>query len=132
MFLLSFNHSRGKLSKNYAIKLVEKVKPLLARTTILNGDYKLVIQKYDFSTTFFYFDPPYVSKFKLYKHNDIDYKEMKTILDGIKGYWALSINDTPYFRTLFKGYHFTKIPTRYIISKTDNHSGFDLLIRNFS
>jgi DNA adenine methylase len=128
----SYSKHRGKpKSFSSIMSNIEKAKTLLARTTILNSDYKDVVQKYDSPTAFFYFDPPYLSDFKAYENSDIDYEELKNVLDNIKGYWALSINDLPYFHKLFKGYHFTKIPTRYIISGTQKHSGFDLLIRNY-
>jgi DNA adenine methylase len=76
----------------------------LKNVIIENTNYINIIKKYDSKYSFFYLDPPYQNSKNLYKHDTINYEELKNILDNIKGLFMLSINDSKYIRNLFKGY----------------------------
>lgn len=93
-------HSPNPYSK---LKLIDEYQERMSNTKILNQSYEKLF-KYDSPETFFYLDPPYESSEGLYKDPIIDYEEMRSLLDKIKGKFLLSINDSPYIRSVFKGY----------------------------
>jgi len=84
---------------------------------ILNQDYSSVIKKYDSPKTFFYLDPPYehstgkegVSDYKDFVSPDDVYKS----LQGLKGKFMLSYNDSANIRKIFSKYNIRKIKTKY-------------------
>ena len=86
------------------LKKIDQYQERMAHTKILNQSYEKVIKKYDSPTTFFYLDPPYESSEGLYDEFAIDYETMRNLLDKVKGYWLLSINDSPTIRKIFAGY----------------------------
>jgi DNA adenine methylase len=81
---------------------------------IYNKSYEVMLKKFDSPSTFFYLDPPYEDSEKLYTEGVIDYEEMRSLLDKVKGKWLLTINDSPEIRRIFKGYYYKSIkePTR--------------------
>lgn len=83
---------------------VDKYKEKLKNTTILNQDYKAVINRYDNAGAFFYFDPPYENSDDLYKYDTFNYPEMAEKLKKLKGKFLLSVNDSSAIRNLFKGF----------------------------
>ncbi len=74
--------------------------------TIENLDFREIIPKYDTDETFFYLDPPYLTggfyKYK-YKFTEQDFKDLKDILDNVKGKWLLneSQRDFDFIKSLF-------------------------------
>lgn len=91
----------------------EKIGNKLKNATIKNTSFEKLIPKYDSPTTFFYLDPPYESL------TQTDYKDYVTpeavfnALQGIKGKFMLSYNDSPKIRNIFKKYNIKKIETEY-------------------
>jgi DNA adenine methylase len=85
----------------------------LKNATITNTSFEKLIPKYDSSTTFFYLDPPYENP------KQSDYKDYVTpemvfnSLQGIKGKFMLSYNDSPNIRKIFEKYNIKKIATKY-------------------
>lgn len=105
-------------------------KSLLKHATITNKDYKLILQKYDSPTTFFYLDPPYENTDKSFYHDTyMNYEEMRDILLQLNGYFLMSINDSPYIRKVFKDFKIKKISvlTRW----NDKKKRKELLIMNY-
>ena len=112
--ILKFNNTclssgHGKIYKTTSplikIQDISQYKERLKHTTILNWNYQTVIKKYDTPRTLFYLDPPYEgSTSGNYEHYDIDYTELENILSNLKGYFILSINDSPNIRKIFKAY----------------------------
>lgn len=136
-FNKSYNHK--DVSRVLFFKKLPKIKELLKHTTVLNEDYKTVIQKYDSINTLFYLDPPYKIDVKgLYEHENMNYEELSHILKKLKGMFILSINDDEEIRRLFKGFNITVVKTRYSAPKKDegwefnNRQVEELVIRNFS
>jgi len=85
-------------------------KELLKHATITQKDYKIILHKYDSPTTFFYLDPPYENSNTAFYHDvSINYEEMRDILSRLKGYFLLSINDSPYIRKVFREFLIKKI-----------------------
>lgn len=122
-----------------ASKKHEEYAQRLRKTTILNGDFKSIIKKYDTKDTVFYLDPPYAVPTKdHYRFGTLTPEEVKKTVDGIKGKFVLSYNDSPQIRKMFCGrgtnkYRCKTIKTNYKINKLDNNNRptNELLIKNF-
>lgn len=79
------------------------------------------IDRYDSPQTLFYLDPPYWGGEMDYGKGMFDRSEFRKIarrLEGIKGTWLLSINDTPQIRELFEGFHLEPLHVSYSIART--------------
>lgn len=130
----------GPSNPHAKLKKVDDYQERLKGTKIENQSYEKVIAKYDSPKTFFYMDPPYEeapSVGKLYTHGgkSFDFEEMRRVLDGVKGKWLLSINDSPRIREAFKGYFYKAFVVR---SKAPGRTGTiggkdrrELLISNY-
>ena len=88
----------------------DKFNDRLKNVIIENKDYKSIIKKYDTPNTLFYLDPPYEKSESLYRHFNMDYIELASILKKIKGRFILSLNYNKEFIKLFN--------TSYVIIKT--------------
>ena len=107
--------SRGKTFGKPRIQSNFKgYKERLEDVDILNEDYKKVIDKYDGPSTFFYLDPPYKASQSLYHYPAINLKELKKVVDGIKGKFLISIPDGNEVTKLFKDYNIYEIKTKYV------------------
>ena len=104
----------------------------LSRTTIENLDWPLCIEKYDKEQTFFYLDPPYLTK-PAYKHNFgvTDFERMAEVLKGIKGRFILSVNDHESLIPLFSQFNIEQVSLSYSVSRSKSTTGKELLIKNF-
>jgi len=91
---------------------------------IENLDFRDLIKKYDSETTFFYLDPPYLEGGKKYKHSFTieDFKDLKNILDGIKGYYLLNESERDFEEIIkiFGEPRLTKEYTNHIIIDRKN------------
>lgn len=91
--------------------------PRLKGVKILNQDYSKVIKKYDSPKTFIYLDPPY--EHSSGKEGESDYKyyvnpqDVYDVLQGLKGKFMLSYNDSPNIRKIFSKYNVRTIKTKY-------------------
>lgn len=111
--------------------------PRLKGVKILNQDYATVIKKYDTPKTFFYLDPPYESSTG--KEGVSDYKyvvmpeDVFKSLQGLKGKFMLSYNDSANIKKIFSKYKIRKIKTVYTgIGKTGGiREKTELLITNY-
>jgi DNA adenine methylase len=120
----------GKISTDY------RVYPDRLRNTIVrNEDALKIIPEYDGENTFFYLDPPYENSkaTALYENSDFNLKALVDILRGLKGKFLLSMNDSPYVRELFTGFHIMEVETRYSIAcmKQPRSSVNELFIANY-
>lgn len=85
---------------------IAEYKERLGNATLLNEDYRKVIKKYDSPQTFFFLDPPYEDSNDLEyaKGSDaFDFEELAEVLNGIKGKFFVTINDSPRIRKAFAG-----------------------------
>jgi DNA adenine methylase len=105
----------GKIFQNSnpygKLKKIEAYQERMKDTKIENKSYEKMLEKYDSPRTFFYLDPPYEEKEStgvLYKHGGMsfDFEALRKNLDKVKGFWLLSINDSPNIRRIFKGYYY--------------------------
>jgi len=142
ILLLSCNtfgsQGKYKIYKNTAhiqkIKKINEYSNKLKNTTILNQDFKKVIKKYDSTDTFFFLDPPYEKSIDtLYDNYFIDYKELVSILSNIKGFFMLTINDSPNIRNLFKKFNIVQIVVKQKSNSELGGSGDrrELIIMNY-
>ena len=135
--MTSFNsyHRDKPYLNDEAIKLLEKAHKRLKTVWIENLDYKEIIKKFDTNKTFFYLDPPYYETNNgSYKYNkNIDFEELKGILDNIKGKFLLSINNNTYIKKLYKDYFKKEVEVQYNISKIKSGRDLygELLITNY-
>jgi DNA adenine methylase len=117
----------GGFTTNY-----EKIGNKLKNATITNTSFEKLIPKYDSSTTFFYLDPPYENP------NQSDYKDYVTpesvfkALQGIKGKFMLSYNDSPNIRNIFSKYHIKSVQTEYAGHKgVERRKKMEVVITNY-
>lgn len=95
--------------------------------------YQDILIRYDRPTTsFFYFDPPYVGV-DLYQHNfsDAQFEELARQLHSLKGRFLLSINDCPKARAWFEGFHRMEITLTYTSLRKPGRFR-ELLFANYS
>jgi len=116
---------------------IESLSKYMKNTTLLKEDYKTVIEQYDNPNSFFYLDPPYERKDKMYKKDDINYKELANILKTLKGKFLMSINDSENIQNIFKDFKINPVNVLgrgHCVSKTKPiGSGYrkELLITNY-
>ncbi|MBN9369016.1 MAG: DNA adenine methylase [Comamonadaceae bacterium] len=106
----------------------------LARVFIENKPYDQVIQRFDKPGTLFYMDPPYwdcESDYGEGLFSREDFGRLAGLLDGLKGRFILSLNDTPGVRETFANFHIEAVKTRYSISGAKKQEAAEVLISNF-
>jgi len=87
-------------------------------TTILNVDFRKVIEKYNNKDTFFYLDPPVANSNFEYKYDAIDVYDIIPILKSIKGLFCLTYANTSIKKELFKGFKVFTVNTKYVGEKS--------------
>lgn len=106
----------------------------LARVFIENKPYDQVIQRFDKPGTLFYVNPPYwdcESDYGEGLFSREDFGRLAGLLDGLKGRFILSLNDTPGVRETFANFHIEAVKTRYSISGAKKQEAAEVLISNF-
>jgi len=107
----------------------------LSRVYIENRPYDQVISRFDKPGTLFYLDPPYwgcEGDYGKQLFEREDFARLATQLDGIKGRFILSLNDTPGVREVFANFQIESVRTRYSISAKANKEVGEVLITNFA
>lgn len=127
----SYNPSRegNKIALNF-LQFGERLKGV----KILNRDYKSLIKHYDSPTTFFYLDPPYegAHEKKDYKHTGVTPQDIYDSLQGIKGKFMLSYNNSDNIKEIFSKYKIKTITTHYSQTTTVKRRSVDeLVITNY-
>ncbi len=99
---------------------IERYKNMISLVDIYLSNYGHLIDLYDTTSTFFFLDPPYEeSTYNNYYPggNSIDYEQFALQLRGIKGKFLLTINDSEFIRSTFKGFNINSINVK------SGHSG---------
>jgi len=82
---------------------LEAIRRRLNKVVVENLPYERCLQNYDGPATVFFLDPPYVGgDIKAYSPwQQADMVQLRTRLDRLKGFWLLTVNDSPDNRKLF-------------------------------
>ena len=103
----------------------EKISHRLKEVTILNRDFKELIEFYDSPDTLFYFDPPYLcASNRDYKYNfkKNDHELLKVCLKELEGKFILSYGNDKRIKELY---------TNFNIIQSSNYPN-ELLITNYT
>jgi DNA adenine methylase len=106
----------------------------LSRVFIENRPYQDVIKRFDKAGTFFYIDPPYWDCENDYGKGlfaKSDFEGLAVLLDGCKGKFIVSLNDTPQVRAIFCNFQVEKVKTKYSIGQGAPIDVGELLISNY-
>ncbi len=106
----------------------------LSRVFIENRPYDQVIARFDKPGTLFYVDPPYwgcENDYGVGIFSRDDFTRLATQLDGLKGKFILSLNDTPGVREVFANFNIEAVKTRYSINPAKSGPVGEVLITNF-
>jgi DNA adenine methylase (dam) len=106
----------------------------LADVFIENLSYTDVLKRYDRQATFFYIDPPYYNCEDHYGQGIFskeDFDNLSNQLSEIKGYFLLSLNDTPEVRDIFSPFKITGTTTTYTTGLKNKTSAKEVFIRNY-
>jgi DNA adenine methylase len=83
----------------------------LDQVTIEHLDWKYCLKLYDRPATFFFLDPPYTkcgaTNYDAWKDSDV--LDLRRHLDGLRGRWLLTLNDSPSIRSIFHDCQITPI-----------------------
>ena len=86
---------------------IDEYQDKLKGVTITTQDYANIIQKYDSPTTLFFLDPPYEDTSKTFGYaedTDFNFERLNDILRDIKGFFFMTINNSPRIRKLFSNF----------------------------
>lgn len=123
----SFNRLR-KNSIDYT-QFGEKLKGV----TILNQSFEKVIKKYDAPDTFFFLDPPYESTTKKDYKDYVEPQQVYDALQGIKGKFMITYNDSANIRRIFSKYNIRTIKTIYnATGAVGRREKTELIITNYT
>jgi DNA adenine methylase len=110
----------------------EKIGNKLKNATITNKSFEKLIPQYDSSTTFFYLDPPYESEKQTDYKDYVTAEQVFNALQGIKGKFMLSYNDSPNIRKVFSKYHIKSVTTEYAgHSNAERRKKNEVVITNY-
>lgn len=108
------NPARFDLTK--LVPMLEDVHERLCGVEIERLPYEKLITTYDTPGTLFYLDPPYFGCETDYGpgvFSRADFELLRGLLEGIKGRFILSLNDTPEVRAIFAGFTIEEVTLNY-------------------
>lgn len=117
-----------------AIDRLPEIQRRLKDTVIENRDFESVIKTYDRPKALFYLDPPYYKAERFYEgFSSADHERLRGCLDGIKGKFVLSYNDTPEIREYYSDFKIHALERLNNLSgKTGSKGSYkELIITNF-
>lgn len=120
----------GCNKKNLTTDYLDKISLRLQSVIIENKDFENLIHAYDRPGALFYCDPPY---YKAEQYYDVafsaeDHKRLKQCLNGIKGRFILSYNDSEFIRELYRDFEIIPVERPHNLSKGIYK---ELIIKNF-
>ncbi|MGE4296921.1 MAG: DNA adenine methylase [Desulfovibrionaceae bacterium] len=107
----------------------------LTRVLIEHRPYAQVIGQYDRPETFFYLDPPYLGTENAYGKGVFcrdDFTALAAQLEGIKGRFLLSLNDTSDVREVFRAFRIEAVRTRYTCGRDNDRQAGEVFISNYN
>lgn len=120
----------GCNKKNLTTDYLDKISLRLQSVIIENKDFENLIHVYDRPGALFYCDPPY---YKAEQYYDVafsaeDHQRLKQCLNGIKGRFILSYNDSEFIRELYRDFEIIPVERPHNLS---NGIYKELIIKNF-
>jgi DNA adenine methylase len=106
------NYDKAVDGKKIAMDFTQ-FKNRLNGVIILNKDFSDVINEYDSPTTFFYLDPPYECTKGCSYYKSVSPDDVYKSLQGLKGKFMLSYNDSPNIRKIFNEYNIRELDHKY-------------------
>lgn len=106
----------SKFDLTKVVPLLEDVHERLARVVIERLPYAELIDRYDTEGTLFYLDPPYWGCEHYYGKgvfSPADFDRLSGLLEGIKGRFIMSLNDTPGVRETFARFELEPVTFTY-------------------
>jgi len=104
----SFGCQGARASRRGAMEAVLAMHERLDRTVIEQLPFDRCVKNYDRKHTFFFFDPPYLDvdpgAYRAWTVAEME--QLRTVLDGLKGKWIVTVGDHAEARRIFKGFHF--------------------------
>jgi len=93
---------------------IEEAWRRLVHVVIECMDFRALIPRYDRPHSFFFLDPPYwkIPGYK-YDFDEQDFHDLLEILQGIKGKFLMTINDTPEIRDIFRCFSIEETTLKY-------------------
>ncbi len=131
------NHgaTRKHPSVRYETLKIKRICEALEGATIENRPYEKLLPLYDKPDTFFYLDPPYHKthndEYKVGGFPTENYEYIARFMKTQKGKTALSINDHPFIRDLFKDFRIVVLPIKYSCKKGEATPRIELLVLNY-
>jgi len=101
------------------VPLLEDVHERLCGVDIERLPYAELLDRYDTPGTLFYLDPPYHGTEEVYGKgvfSAADFDLLRSFLEGLKGRFVMSINDTPEIRATFAGFKIEEVGVNYRLS----------------
>lgn len=111
------NPARFDLTK--LVPMLEDAHERLCGVEIERLPYARLIGFYDTPGTLFYLDPPYHGSERVYGpgvFSEGDFEALAALLEGLKGRFVMSINDTPAMRATFSAFAFEEVGLNYRVS----------------
>lgn len=124
------NRSFGCNKKNLSVDYLDKISMRLQNVVIENKDFENLIHVYDRPSTLFYCDPPYYRAEHYYDatFSTEDHERLKQCLNGIKGRFILSYNDSEFIRELYRDFKIIAVERPHNLSKGTYK---ELIIKNY-
>ena len=115
-FVLKSKYIYKKNNPFTTLKHIQSYREKLENVVLSNLDYKETIKDHDCVSAFLFIDPPYTlfydNAFAYAEQGDtFDYNELLYVLKTVKGKFMMTLNDTDFFRDLFKCFYITTFTT---------------------
>lgn len=120
----------GCNQKNLSADYLEQISNRLQKVVIEHKDFENLIQVYDRPNALFYCDPPYYKTERYYDatFSTEDHRRLKQCLNGIKGRFILSYNDSEFIRELYRDFKIIAVERPNNLSKGTYK---ELIIKNY-
>jgi len=114
--------------------VLEAARDRLAGVYLECLDFEACLKRWDRPGTFFYLDPPYPGRDRVYGRGLFsrqDYERLAQALSRLRGRFLLSLNDSPFVRRVFGGFEIASVAASYSCARAEGTSACELLIFNY-
>lgn len=116
-----------------AISYISAISKRLNTVVIENQDFDRILKIYDRKESLFYLDPPYYEAEKYYPNKFMpdDHIRLRKALNGLKGRFILSYNESDYIRELYKDYSIIAVERPNSLHSMKESQYKELIIKNY-